>query len=77
MDRYGYKERWVNHVSVILTSVVIPAQAGIQLIKNVFCLTPLDSRLRGNDSRAKKWQLHSAQSSAALKAIVSIRKKII
>ena len=28
---------------------VIPAKAGIQQDKNVFCLNPLDSRLRGND----------------------------
>jgi len=28
---------------------VIPAQAGIQQLKNAFSLNPLDSRLRGND----------------------------
>jgi len=28
---------------------VIPAQAGIQQLKNAFCLNSLDSRLRGND----------------------------
>ncbi len=29
--------------------LVIPAQAGIQQLKNAFWLNPLDSRLRGND----------------------------
>jgi len=31
------------------SQLVIPAQAGIQQLKNAFCLNPLDSRLRGND----------------------------
>ena len=35
---------------VIPASPVIPAQAGIQQLKNAFGLiNPLDSRLRGND----------------------------
>jgi len=34
---------------VIPALSVIPAQAGIQSLKNAFCLNPLDSRLRGND----------------------------
>jgi hypothetical protein len=32
-----------------ITLSVIPAQAGIQQLKNAFWLNPLDSRLRGND----------------------------
>jgi hypothetical protein len=31
------------------SQLVIPAQAGIQQLKNAFCVNPLDSRLRGND----------------------------
>jgi hypothetical protein len=30
-------------------TTVVPAHAGTQQLKNAFCLTPLDSRLRGND----------------------------
>jgi len=34
---------------VIPALTVIPAQAGIQQLKNAFGLSTLDSRLRGND----------------------------
>ena len=43
-----WNDLWLE-ITGVKPQAVIPAQAGIQQNKNAFDLTPLDSRLRGND----------------------------